>query len=276
MEYDHHKKAGNEGDVVKHVALIAAIDSLLSAKRFETFRYADTFAGYAYSPLIHGNEWPSGVGKVVEHELQLDDNPHTKLWHEWYLKGRPTLHGGVYPGSSLIVHDLCKYHDTDSAFAFWDISPSVIANLMETYGGTGYEIHPRPAVSDELAVTNADFVFIDPPNASIKRRPDTPLWSELIQFLHDGHENFMFWLPVSVRIIKEDGDGPDTEVEDTKPQREDALQRGLGTTVVRFRKGIRTVGCQLFYRLSDDAKMSLRAAVNHIVDVMDWNATHDV
>ena len=66
MTYDHHEKAGNQGDVVKHVALIAALDTILQECDQTTFRYADTFAGYAYSPIIQGNEWDRGIGRVVD------------------------------------------------------------------------------------------------------------------------------------------------------------------------------------------------------------------
>ena len=43
-DYDHHKKAGNEGDVVKHVALIAALDSVIDQHGGGVFHYADIYA----------------------------------------------------------------------------------------------------------------------------------------------------------------------------------------------------------------------------------------
>ena len=54
--YDHNVKAGNQGDMIKHTALIAAA-SVLMAKIKDTFHYADTFAGYAYNPLKSDGEW---------------------------------------------------------------------------------------------------------------------------------------------------------------------------------------------------------------------------
>lgn len=45
MPYDHHEKVGNQGDVVKHVALLAALDKDLENHKRSDFCYADTFAG---------------------------------------------------------------------------------------------------------------------------------------------------------------------------------------------------------------------------------------
>lgn len=42
--YDHQTKAGNQGDVVKHPALVAALHGLL-VEHEGVFRYADSFAG---------------------------------------------------------------------------------------------------------------------------------------------------------------------------------------------------------------------------------------
>jgi len=278
MAYDHNEKAGNQGDVVKHVALIAALDTVLQGLKGPEFNYADTFAGYAYSPLVQDNEWKTGIGKIIcddqqlrqTHVDQLQQNPHTRLWLEWYLTGRPQLLGSVYPGSSLIVQDMCCHHKKTPKLSLWDISPSAIANLMETFRGLGYGIHPRPAVANDDAIRNAGFVFVDPPSATMTRKRGKPFWPDLIGLLHDDHQCFAVWLPVDVRIVRGEDGEPDQEIENTKPQRDDALVKGLGVTVVRWRGGIRNVGCQLFYRLPDDAKDAVRSAIDHIVDVMKW------
>lgn len=274
MAYDHNQKAGNQGDVVKHVALIAALDPLLANwDRSKEFQYADTFAGYAFSTLIHGNDWKDGVGKLLakndEERLaltlsQLEANPHTKIWYEWYLKGRPQLLGGVYPGSSLVAHDLCVQHRTSLHMSLWDIAPSAIAHLLTVYKGGEHEIYPRPVVFNEPAITNSDFVFIDPPYASMKRKLNTPLWSDLLRFPQPCHSNFMIWMPVGFHVADKQ------RVEHTAEQRKSALDSGLSATVVRWREGIHTVGCQLFYRLSGESKASLRAAVDQIVLAMNW------
>src|SRR5581483_2262064 len=89
MRYDHHEKAGNQGDVVKHVALLAALDKVLGKHQRSDFRYADTFAGYAHSPIVQGGEWEHGIGVILgeQNAKRLDHNRHTSLWLRWYLSG---------------------------------------------------------------------------------------------------------------------------------------------------------------------------------------------
>lgn len=265
MIYDHHEKAGNQGDVVKHVALLAALDTILS-DNFERdeFRFADTFSGYAYSPLIQGNEWDDGIGDVFSKGKQLEQNPHTKLWYEWYLQGRPQLLGGVYPGSSLIANDVCRLHGKHPLLSLWDVSPPVVANLMETYHDQGHRLYTRPAQPKERCVRNADFLFVDPPGASMLRRKGYPHWPKLTEFFDDDNKQIAVWLPVIFRKKK------DKYIEDTKPQRDDVLGRGFCVTVVRWKTGIRTVGCQLFYRLPAKAEDALKAAVEHVVETASW------
>jgi 23S rRNA A2030 N6-methylase RlmJ len=63
MAYDHRAKAGNQVDVVKHVALLAMARHALAETR-SVFKYGDAYAGPAGSVLLPGGEWVNGVGKV--------------------------------------------------------------------------------------------------------------------------------------------------------------------------------------------------------------------
>ena len=267
MSYDHHKKAGNQGDVVKHVALIAVLDTILHDFERADFHYADTFSGYAYSPLIKGNEWENGIDKVFGEGVRLKQNPHTKLWCEWYLQGRPELLGGVYPGSSQIACDVCRSHEKQPFLSLWDVSPAVVANLMETYHGQGHRLYTRPARPKDRCVRDANFLFVDPPGASMKRRKGYPHWPKLAEFFEGQDKPILVWLPVNFQGKK------DLYIEDTKPQRDDALGRGFCATVVRWKTGVRTVGCQLLYRLPFNVENALKAAVDHIAEIFDWKMT---
>ena len=85
MMYDHNKKAGNQGDVVKHTALIAAAGELI-AKSKGTFKYADTFAGYPINLLRSDGEWRNGIDKL----WRTGREPATsavKFWRElWWCR----------------------------------------------------------------------------------------------------------------------------------------------------------------------------------------------
>jgi hypothetical protein len=77
VPYDHHREAGNQGDIVEHPALVAALDVVLSQEALERFKRRGHFiiwtffAGHAWHPLldesnVHGPSerlrWPDGIG----------------------------------------------------------------------------------------------------------------------------------------------------------------------------------------------------------------------
>lgn len=63
MAYDHRSKAGNQGDVVKHVALLAVACHVLE-RAPRSLHYVDAFAGPAGSLLTPGGEWTRGIGRL--------------------------------------------------------------------------------------------------------------------------------------------------------------------------------------------------------------------
>lgn len=257
--YDHHRKAGNQGDVVKHVALIAALDVVLveSLNRpplnepFK-FKYADTFAGYAYNPLVPGNGWKDGIKKFHDIFRQRPpDNPHVEKWNNWYVSVRPQLLGGVYPGSSLIAADLCAEKKVPIRISLWDTCLEVIQNLDSVFGGQGHAIHYGAASISEEEVDSADFLFIDPPDNR---------WREILEFVQKG-QSALLWLPVCVNTQS----SPPPESQCADQVREEARKEGCSVTKVRWAAGGRMVGCQLIYRMSREARGALRTAVEYVV-----------
>lgn len=281
MPYDHHTKAGNQGDVVKHVALLAAIDRTLAGHERPDFRYADTFAGYARSPVILGGEWRGGIGALSEPDrfAKLSANPHTALWRDWYLGTRPQLTGGYYPGSSLVASDACCRAGKRAALSLWDISPQAVADLMEAYSGLGHSVHARPARHTSKAVRRADFILIDPPGLRSPSHPEYPPWASIKAFLTARPEgqSILLWLPVkAVTVRTVDGQktklSPPGEDSAVWAARDEAVGIGYKALRVRWAAGGRTIGCHLIYSLSDAAGDALRAAVQHVVAVAGWQA----
>ncbi|MFA6448426.1 MAG: hypothetical protein WCX65_03070 [bacterium] len=263
--YDHWRKAGNQGDVVKHVALIAALDIVLDTHERKEFLYADTYAGYAQIPLLKSNqretfEWIYGIGKLQPRIDSLRGNRHVELWCDWYLQGRPVLLNGMYPGSSLIAWDMCGYKGKTARMSLWDLSPKVIENLMTIYGNE-HSIFPRPAAPGEEDAVNADFLLIDPPDIK---------WDEILGFLGRLQKDkpFLVWLAVGADEI---GDPANAAKEPSaKKIREDALRLGYSVTKVQWPPNGNTIGCQLIYRLDVNAKPALREAVSYVVDASGW------
>lgn len=282
MLYDHQTKAGNQGDVVKHVALLAALDRTLAHHEGIHFRFADTFAGYAQSRLLKGGEWTSGIGAlaVPDKSNKLASNAHTALWRDWYFGRRPQLLGSDYPGSSLIASDICCRHKKRAVMSLWDISPPAVADLMETYAGLGHSVITEPARHTAEAVQQADFLFIDPPGLRSPSHPEYPSWNSIREFLANRPKNqsLLLWLPVkAVTSRKLDGElkpiKPPGEDDPSWSARDDAVALGCGAMRVRWSTGGRTIGCHLIHFLADDAAIALRASVEHVVGVAGWQDT---
>jgi 23S rRNA A2030 N6-methylase RlmJ len=260
--YDHRSKAGNQGDVIKHIALIAALDRALDEHRGPTFKYADIFAGYAQNPLARGNEWKQGVGKLFERQ-DLNDNEHTALYKKWYLS-RLKPPGGVYPGSSLIAADLCTWKKKKFQLFLWDTGESPIADLKKVFIGQGHSIFHRAAAPTEQEVISADFLLIDPPDGSKET------WDSICKFLANRNPAVLVWLPVSANTTKK----PPDEDKQSQLSRNGALALNCEVTRVRWTVGGRMIGCQLIYRVSHKAKSALREAVEHVVRIVGWKLAH--
>src|SRR5688572_13202069 len=119
MRYDHRIHAGNKGDVVKHVALVAALRTAMEANRRRSFRYADAFAGPSGTTLRRTGEWVRGIGSVDRGKRPRSRD--VRSWLSWYLP-RPILPGGRYPGSALIAADVAASLGKRLTMNLWDTS----------------------------------------------------------------------------------------------------------------------------------------------------------
>jgi len=258
--YDHHKKAGNEGDIVKHPALIAALDETLARTRHSPFRYADVFAGYAKNPLREGNEWPNGIGKIAGEHL-LKGNRHVALWAKWSgLKHAPRL-GGVYPGSAWFAWKVCQRLKRTVELSLWETSPKPFKDLKATFRGS-HQVFRRPASPNEPAIKRADFVFIDP--------PDKSHWAsirELLGYVDAKKQSILIWLPIGPNTAQ----CPPAEDGLSEQCRTEALKElKLSVSKIRWKSGGRTIGCQLLYSVNAKAKEALREVVEEVVKTARW------
>ena len=248
--YDHSEKSGNEGDVVKHVGLLAALDATLEGWPGGFFHYADTFAGYAQCVLGEGGEWTRRAG-VLADQKRLGENPHAARWQRWYLP-RPVVRGTAYPGSSLVAADVARDREVPIHLSLWDVSETAVRSLRATWGDRAFVL-ARPADPAEAAIVEADFLFIDP--------PDLAPWPAIHPMLErERPGGTLLWLPVlSV------GDEPIREAIEAA--------RSLGYAVEDVRwtpRGRTTVGCRLVYRLSESAGAALAEAVAHVARIAGW------
>jgi len=260
--YDHNEKAGNQGDVVKHTALLAAADAILKTSRGD-FDYADIFAGYAFNLLQSTGEWRYGIRNF--RQSSCSDNPNVTFWRDlWDCKSG--LLGSVYPGSSLFIFKLCMSQTRNFRARLWDTSPVVIAQLMEMYDKQQVMIHPRPAIPNDFIDRKPDLLLIDPPGLRTKSKKQYPDLTELLCFF-DIVPNVILWFPMTAQ-----GKGsPAPETEPSLEAKNKCINYGLSVVSVRWSNGIRTCGCRLAYRLPSAAECALRSTVEDVATIMGWN-----
>jgi 23S rRNA A2030 N6-methylase RlmJ len=270
VDYDHHDKAGNQGDVVKHVAVVAALESLDAKPEDAPFWYADTFAGYAHNPLCEDassvDGWKAGIGRLMAFRDRFRNNRHVKLWSERYLGD--DLGGRSYPGSSLIASDVFVGKRRPVRLSLWDTSLRAVKDLRKEFDPRANDIFRRAAKWTEEAVRRADFLLIDPPGLRSRQRPEYPSWSDLAGFLKNrpAHQSVLLWLPVKA-VTTSKPPGEDAASWDA---RNDAQRWGFRGVRVRWATGGRTIGCQLIYHLPDAAARALTDAVKCVVKIARW------
>lgn len=259
--YDHHRKAGNQGDVVKHVALIAALRAEWATPQARDRSYADLFAGYAHNPIKSGGSWQHGIG-VIRTRLEAGvkvTNPDIARWCRWYVTPRPQLEMGIYPGSSVIAYDTAASIGAAVRLSLWDNSPRCFESLSSVFG-LPHRVHDREAQADDEDVRAADFLLIDP--------PDKSLWPMIRSVLRAGRatsQPTLIWFPLTT------GDGQEREDDASIQCRNDA--RAEGCEILRVcwdASGPRTIGCLLAYRLSPAGQNAVRAAVGEVVSLAGW------
>ena len=261
--YDHHKKAGNQGDVVKHPALVAAVDTVLQRSNTKVFHVLDTFAGYAHNPIVKGNEWQNGIGHI-HRRGRSTDNSHVIAWMSLWQLGTQLI-GNAYPGSSLYMLKTCQDRGVSFCGSLWDISPSVVAQLMTVYAQLDIQVNGRPATYDDLQQQTVDFVFIDPPGIRSPTNPSYPTIDDLTAFAVGKH-HVMVWLP----MVADLSTTPPFESENSTSWRQSFTRRGLSATTVRWNAGGPICGCQLLYRIPNDATTAVRAAIEATLALTKW------
>ncbi len=245
MSYDHHRKAGNEGDVCKHPALIAALDETVARTEGTPYRYADLYAGYAKNPLTAGQEWPNGIGVVAGIDL-FGRNRHLALWACACCLQRKPGPGDTYPGSAWFAREVCNWRDRPAELWLWDDGAAPFADLQANFAHNSHLFNSR-WVRGDPAIQDADFVFIDPPNMD-----EWPKVRDLIRRL-EPRQGVLVWLPWNASKSEQ--------------YAREALEVGMGATTVRWARGGRPAGCHLFYRLIPEARRALRDVAEEVVRV---------
>jgi len=250
--YDHNRKAGNDGDICKHPALIAAVDETVAHTSDNPFKYADIFAGYAKNPLREGCEWPQGIGLVAGSHL-LSGNRHVAFWAEWARLNDPPTVDRIYLGSAWFAREVCNRRGRSIELWLWETAPAPNNDLRTAFPEA--HVFDTAADPDDSTIRNANFVFIDP--------PDKSHWNKIRELVGclDQSVSVLVWLPLGADTTQT----PPLEDSVSRRCRDEALELDMCATTIRWAKGGRMIGCQLLYRVNASARCALRKAVEEIV-----------
>lgn len=247
--------------------------TLLASFKKDVFRYADTFAGYAWNPLADqkGQEWKQGIHELVKKRERFGENPDILHWANNYLSS-DDLVGTKYPGSSVLVRDILKARGVRFRLSLWDIGDDPARSLKAEYGDEA-SVYQRPAQPDEDDVQSADFLFIDPPGLKTKSKREYPPWQEIKKFLplKDSNQFFMMWLPIkAVTMRNKIPLKPPGEDLLSDKVRDDVTELGFTVLKVRYLPSGRTIGCQIIHNFSGDVAKRISEAVSTVVSIAGW------
>src|SRR5467141_670657 len=106
MDYAHARHAGNAGDVLKHLALVALLEAMLRDPA--PLAYVETHAGDGLYPLGSAGEWGDGVQRIFEAREGLLGR-YAEIVRAFSPQGvsRPA----VVPGSPLVAEKCLRAQD---------------------------------------------------------------------------------------------------------------------------------------------------------------------
>jgi hypothetical protein len=277
MPYDHSTKIGNQGDVVKHVALFASLRRLLDGwPEGREFVYADIHAGRPAYVLPAKGEWQYGVGPFSEKSEVVEDRKRRRkgpsllgaagAFDATFL-GQSVTPGITYPGSSGIAFRLLGATKLPWRMKLWEKERQAADDIeahfrscqdrVKVVCGDGYEV-----VKDEAPFS---LVLIDPPAL------EAAAVLETMANLNGRGIPFLCWTPrtsCSVKPTTPDGEWSAAEAGTSTDYIQAAAKCGSCLRVQWQPWGCRTPGCCI--TVSAGLSGVVSAAVKQVTLIMGW------
>jgi len=155
-DYAHARHAGNAGDVLKHVALLALIETL--TREPAPLTYLETHAGDGLYPLGSSGEWGEGIERVWSARDGLLGR-YAEMARSFSPPGaqRPF----AVPGSPLVARSVLR---TEDRMLLHELDPRSAGLLRRAVPQAEVrEADGLRAVPDALRETSRALVLIDPP-----------------------------------------------------------------------------------------------------------------
>lgn len=220
MPYDHSTKIGNHGDVLKHIALFAALRHLLghSERNGRRFGFADIHAGRPQYVLPDKGEWQVGIGRfsnlpeIRNDRKRRNQGKPTELGivgeFDETVIGRRLTSGMIYPGSAGIAFRLLRESKVGFTMKLWEHDRAAADDSLRyffpwheqvtTVCGNGYEVTKE---KDPFSL-----VLIDPPRIE---QADSAL--ETMRQLAAVGSPYLCWMPRTARSVPPEDDEDPSE-----------------------------------------------------------------
>ncbi|MFH0823493.1 MAG: hypothetical protein V2B18_12135 [Pseudomonadota bacterium] len=198
-DYDHSKKIGNEGDLVKAAVLARLVTGRLEQEPATPFVYAESHSGRAEYILPDNGEWKNGVGKFVSMVTEklgadwrnrlLEDQSNLAPFIRANLTGDIDT-GAEYFGSSRMVLELVKQSGKPFSLHLWDTNQLVCNDLKDAYSGhADFSVHHGDGYDGVSRLGRASFALVDP--ISVAQEKDRIL--ALLASLTSAFTPFLCW-----------------------------------------------------------------------------------
>lgn len=272
--YNHAKKIGNQGDLVKHVALLAALRHLLAQHpQGQPFVYADCHSGWPAYVLPAVGEWRYGIGEFFSKpEMKRDREARKKPEYEKNalsdydetLIGSTLQAGSNYFGSTGIAFKVLQASGCPFEMHLWEKEKKAFKALFAHFKPWSWivHVHHGDGYKGVELLTRCSLALLDPPS------PDYVQLYKSIDTLRKKKVPFLCWATRTSKCIK-DGKGSGKGVEAQASQRFSGILAPTACLKVKWHAwGHRAPGC--FISCSDNLRVQVKRAVEAVCKLMGY------
>lgn len=170
MAYDHSKKIGNQGDLLKHSILHNSVLHILNQTAPEgLFVYAESHCGRAsyISPDEKGSEWKNGIGLLSSTTKEDRAScPGIESYFDATLSSKMKMGQQNY-GSSAIAFRCCRVLNRGFRFELYETNIHACDDLTRFYSPwleEGIRIHNVDGYDGIKKLDSASLLLVDPPS----------------------------------------------------------------------------------------------------------------
>ena len=263
-EYDHSKKIGNKGCLIKHFALTTAVKLVAeNMQSFPSFSYLDVHSGRGeYDLPGSGGEWKHGIGKFARCRDTLKKDKDLKYFYDVHSLADLEKEKKYWGSSGIVLNVLNDLGIRDRKFILCDTEPSVCDDLRKQFQDVAVEVLCTDGYEKAHITDDMDLIFIDPPNIS----PGDHLKPFCGLIKHCIHEKKQF---ISWNLLNGDTANK-TMSSECREISEFAKRKGIPSITIRWTKGWsgQICGCQMLFSVLQGNTVT--NACNALIKLMDW------